>query len=430
MFRFLIIDFLRGTTVVFNYFKYKRIFRRSPTALINLQKKNLINFLKRVRENEAFKAFFKGITIKDIYNDPEKVLRQAPVIDKEFIKKNFNKIFNQRKGAYEENFTGGSTGTPFKYILDKRTISRVKAFNYYLWNKYLGYKFGDKILVIGGSSLGANSGFKKRLYNFLQNKIFIPGDIIDAKQYIYIDKLINRKYKIIYGYPSSILSYVSIAQKKNLCFKNKIKGVVTTSEMLLDKDKKIIEDFFSTSVLNIYGANDGGLISGSIDNKNFLYNGVDCFVEEYQQTIEGMKELVLTNLNSRVFPFLRYKVGDIGEVNNKSDIGPFVLTNIYGRTRDFFKNTKGEIFHGVLINKILKDFKEIEKYQLIQYEDFNIIFYIKTTNKELFEKIANNVYKKLTYLINDENITINIKYKEIFKNSVDEKLKLIISDAI
>jgi phenylacetate-CoA ligase len=240
----------------------------------------------------------------------------------------------------------------------------------------------------------------------------------------------NGAYKYIYGYPSSILSYISIANTKSLLYKNRIKGVITTSETLSDDDKRKIESFFSVPVLNIYGANDGGIMSGSLDNKNFFYNGLDCYVEEVPTNFDSEKELLLTNLNSSKFPFARYKVGDIAHIVCNNIDSPFVLQSIKGRTRDTFQNKKGIKFHGSLINKLLKDLPYIEQYQLCQNKNYDIIFNIKTKEEQQVALCSEILTSRFKELLSDDSIDISVCYVHSFIFNSNSKKKLIISDVV
>ena len=351
---FKIIDVVRNTNLVGEYNNYQRLFAKSETDLRNYQKNNLVRFLLALKNHIFFKMYINGFSKAHIEKEPFTVHKELPITDKNFIKNNFNQILCKNPSNFEYSYTGGSTGNPFNYIVDKKSISHSRAFNYILWNKFLGYNFCDKVIVISGTSLGANAGVKKIVYNFLQNKKFISGDIITKKNSILLVKSINSSNKgvFIYGYPSSILAYIELIDRDEIKLEN-VKGIITTSEMLFNKNKILIEQYFNTNVLNVYGANDGGIMSGSIDNETFIYNGIDCYVENLQT--EFGNELILTNLNSTVFPFVRYRVGDIATLSSTKE-NPFLLRNLLGRTRDFVTGVK---FMDLRLIKYLCPFRKL-----------------------------------------------------------------------
>lgn len=428
MIRFLIIDFLRNTTIVNSYFRIARLMKLDANEQIDIQRKNLVSFLIALKKNRFFSGYIKNYSKIEIKEKPVDILKELPITDKELIKNNFEGIFNKSNlFNYENTYTGGSTGSPFNYVIDKKSISYLRAFNYYLWTKFLGYKLGDRIIVISGNSLGSESGLRKKIYNFLQNKTFISGDKISLSNAQKLVNLINiSKMGIyIYGYPSSIYEYTKLVKNDVIktCY---VKGVITTSEMLSENIKALIEEFFKTKVLNVYGANDGGIISCSMDNKEFQYNGHYCYIEEFREN--GVTELLLTNLNSRVFPFVRYKVGDCANIATSICDYPFTLTNLAGRSRDFLINSSNEKLHGSLINKILKPYKNISQYQVVQEKNLDCTLLLRTHDNVIDHSLDKAIVKDLKTLLGNE-IRIKIEYKSSFILSHNGKHKLVISHA-
>jgi len=392
--KFYLIDIIRGTSICKEFKKIKQEYCQNSNALRKTQKEKLSDLLIQLKNNNYFGQFIDN-SISNIKSNPEKCLQSIKFTDKSKISKEFQKIKNNSIKQIEYTYTGGSTGNPFKYIVDKKSISRSRAFNYYLWNKYLNYNLGDQIILVSGSSLGKTLNLKNKFYAFLQNKNIVSGDIINEKATNIFIRYINESKKgvFIYGYPSSLIEYSKKINQSLIKTKN-IKGIITTSETLLDHNKKKLEDFFNTKVLNVYGANDGGIMSGSINNIDFEYNGLDCYVESV--IINDTKELLLTNLNAKAFPFVRYRVGDCASVRNN---GVFSLFNLNGRTRHFLVNINQERIHGSLLNKIIKDFPEIYKYQMIQNSDMSCKFYIWTDSKTFNTlQLKKNIYNKMNII--------------------------------
>ena len=302
-----VIDLLRSTTVVKEYKTIKKEIAKGYDFLEGSKQTKLSTLLTMAAKHPFYKELVLGFDEKTIQTDPLKVLQSLPYVSKQEIAQNknwFTDIDNTQK--YESRFTGGSTGSPFKYHLSKYSISRITAFNYFLWHHFLGYNIGDKILTIGGDSLGQIPTMKTKLYNFLQRKCFIPGDIIGEGVLLEGLKLMFEvNYDVIYAYASSLEYFVDEAIKRNIKFKNKLKGVITVSEMLSDNTRAKFEAFFKCNVLNCYGARDGGVMGGefkSIDN-GFYHNFYDCIVESKVVDEQlGKSELILTNLGNYSLP--------------------------------------------------------------------------------------------------------------------------------
>jgi phenylacetate-CoA ligase len=88
-----------------------------------------------------------------------------------------------------------------------------------------------------------------------------------------------------------------------------------------------------------------------------------------------MGELVITELNNRAMPLIRYRIGDMASLSGTPcTCGRSlpVIENIFGRAYDMIKNRNGKIFHGEFFMYIIEDAKRknlgIGAFQLIQQE--------------------------------------------------------------
>jgi phenylacetate-CoA ligase len=432
MLTYSIIDVLRKTDVVKEYATIKYEISQGYDFLQNNKRKKLAKLITSMQYHPFYKNYIDGFDTNIINNDPEKILSSLPIISKEQIS-SYNNWYTSTDAnkKYEQRYTGGSTGAPFNYYLSKYSISRITAFNYYLWNFFLGYKVGDKILAIGGNSLGQNSSFKSKVYNYLQRKEFISGDVINENTLnSALKSILESDYKIIYAYPSSLEFFVDEAIRRNYVFKKRIKGIVTTSEMLSDEALNKIKIFFKCDVLNCYGARDGGVIGcelKSVEN-GFYYNFYDCIAESI--TVDeglGKSELVLTNLNNEAFPMVRYRVGDIGSIENYEPSFKLPLdklTQLQGRTRDLIYTHAHKVIHGSAFNVIFKNVSSIEQYQIIQNADYNISVIIKSKTSEIAKDVIIDLIRQL---LNDPAIEIEVLHNQDFLQSQGQKHKIIVS---
>jgi phenylacetate-CoA ligase len=422
--KFKVIDFYRGTQIVPKFEFYRQCFSKSPGMLLDIQRGNLINFLISLSTNSFYKIYMKDFNRHDIQNWPYQILRELPIHTKDDITKNFELLKNSNF-SFEHAYTGGSTGMPFHYLSDKKSVSALRSCNYAFWNHFLAYNLGNDVIVIAGTSLGGNVSFKKKTYNYLQSKTFFSGGYIQKDEVLRFVSKVNKSFPgvYIYAYPSSLLEYIHIIEhnKWEINYTN-VKGVITTSEMLFDDVKANISRFFHTKVLNMYGATDGGIISGSIDNQFFWYNGLDCVIET--KMIDGQSELLLTNLNSFAFPFVRYRVGDLALTKDSPKGYPFQITNLCGRTRDFVFLKGDRKFHGVVFNNVFKKFPNVSSYQIEQFEDLSCEVSIILKSGD-----ASAIVEKITYELSTlfSNIPFKVKIVGEMKKMNNSKHKVIIS---
>ena len=432
MLTYSIIDLVRHTTVVKECNHIKREIDKGYDYLENYRQIKLTTLFKNLLNHPFYKDMIGGYDEKTIVSDPYKILSSLPLMSKLQISNYDNWFFEiQPKNNYEKRFTGGSTGTPFTYYLSKYSISRITGFNYFLWYHFLGFKLGDKILSLGGDSLGQVPDFKTKVYNLLQRKYFVPGDIINKNVLSEGLKLIfEKKYDVIYAYTSPLEFFVDEAIKRNLTFKYKIKGIITVSEMLSDKTLQKFKNFFKCDVLNCYGARDGGLMAGEVKSLDagFYFNFYDCIVESkvVDQKL-GKSELILTNLGNYSFPFVRYRVGDIGTVEPYNSTFHLPLSKIVqfeGRTRDLVYTHFGGVVHGSAFNAILKSAKGIDNYQIVQNADLNLEVRIKSMETQIPQEVIIDLIRSL---VKDPEIDIKVLLNHDFVRINNQKHKIIVS---
>lgn len=418
-----IIDWIRKTNSVEVCKSYIELIKTPDINHIakEMQRENLTAFLFRLRNNDFYRQYLIGITDNEIRNYPYEIIKCFPIVDKILIRNNFDKIRNLAwKG--ENAYTGGSTGSPFHYVVDKKLLSHVVGFTLFLWHYLTDYNFEDNVVVVGGTSVGDKRNPKKRLLHYLQKRSFISGGEINEDNAKALISLINTaKHPIVlYGYPSSICEYISLIKRLGLEFdKQKIKSVITTSETLFTHRREKIEQFFGRKVANLYGARDGGISSGSLDDRAFIYNGIDCFAENVE--FEGLNELVLTNLHSDAFPFVRYRIGDIADLSITNKGYPFLLSNLTGRTRDFIALPDGRKIHGSKINKLFAN-HPVGEYQITQHQ--GLVCDIKIVNSDDINitKIKEDLMSLLT------GIECRVIVVDSIPRNKNNKLRNIISE--
>jgi phenylacetate-CoA ligase len=209
-----------------------------------------------------------------------------------------------------------------------------------------------------------------------------------------------------------------------------IKAIFTTSEQLLPQNRQLIEAAFNKPVFDMYGANDGGILTCECPmHSGYHINTLNCYVETFTNEF-GMSELLLSNLNSFGFPLVRYRVGDLGEVetgNCECGLNWPRVTELKGRTRDVIKLKDGTSIHGSLFNKVFYRYEKIDGYKIVQNKDLTITLYIHLKNEEQFEFISSNLRHDFNEIIGSIELKVELMHEQ---NPTNQKFKLIESHAI
>ena len=344
-------DKVMKTKLMYYYHKIKQMEKWSAVEIENWQFENLKKLIAYAYENTVYyKELFDRIQIKpeDIRTTSD--LSKIPFLTRELILENFDKLVSKKVKTipHIQVMTGGTTGTPMTYLLDKISWSFSNADYIVNWEK-AGFKFGDKHVALGGSSIfgGHGSSLKHIIYYGLKGKIKLDGmNLSDEVLKSYVDLIKKKRIKYIYGYASSIYllaKYVAthkISLKINACF--------PTSEILTDNYREAILEAFNCKIVNCYGAHDGGITAFEHKRDTFEV-GYDVIMR-----VAGMEEsdtsrgpILLTNLLNYAMPMINYQLGD--EVKIKESTSGYngqVIEKVYGRIPDIIRLENGRILTG------------------------------------------------------------------------------------
>lgn len=322
---------------------------------------------------------------KKLNLDPKEIkevkdLEKLPVLTKEIIKRNWESLIpvNLTKIKYINKSTGGTTGTTLIYRVTKFERILQWAILYNIWG-WSGYKLGDKVLILGGSSLVPckRNKMTKFIYKLLRNFVYISAfDMNEENMNRYVTIINKYKPKIGYGYPSAWQLLAKFIKVNNLKIFSP-SAIFTTSEKLYSPMRKEIEDAFKCNVYEYYGLNDGGISAHECPEHSGLHINTERSIlevidEKGNQVDNGEGRILATSLYNYAMPFIRYETGDIGSILSENKIcrckrGYRRLKEIKGRSVDVLVSPEGKNIHGWFFLYIFWEYcKGIREYQVVQ----------------------------------------------------------------
>ena len=314
--------------------------------IIHWQNKKLKKLIHHCYNNTVYyRKLFDEKNISPFDINSVQDLKLIPPLTKELIKKNYNDLIpkNIKDIKYKYGQTGGSTAEPLKYLHDLKSWSFCYANNLCNWED-LGYNIGDNFLALGSSSIipGEKVSLKHKIYYFLKGKISISAINLNRESILNILKVIKeRKIDYLYGYSTAL--YLLAKTIKELDMEvPKIKGCISTSELLLPEYRLEIEMLFKCDIIDAYGAGDGGITALNIDGENFKV-GYNCLLETDNKVNLNSGLLYSTDLLNYSFPFIRYEVGDGAELTNNEKYNGQIITKLLGRSPNIIKLENGKI---------------------------------------------------------------------------------------
>lgn len=409
-------DKMVGTNSMRWYRFIQKMNLKSTEEVEMWQNAELERLIRHCYDNTVYyKRLFDERNLKPEDIKTSRDLRKLPIINKELANKHFDEIVpnNISEISYREGKTGGTTGEPMYYYCDENTWGYVTAAKIYAW-KTLGYRFGDNFVALGSSSLfpGSKISFKKSIFNRIRGGIMLNGiNLTDEICQNYIKIIKKKKVKYLYGYAASLFIFTKYVVQNNIDL-TQIEGVFTTSEMLTDAYRELMEGTYRCLVMDCYGARDAGITAYEIHPKEY-HVGYNVLAEVTNEFEENTGTLLTTNLTNYSFPLLRYQFGDEVRLIKKSSLyNGQLITKIIGRTNSVMRLENGHNLTATGFSMIMKEFDviafEIKKTGMLEVE-------IKIQpNKEMYnQKQELMIIQTIKKYVGD-NCLINIVYVDRF----------------
>jgi len=346
----------------------------------NAELRNIIQYSYRYVPYYRRSLDSLGLSPEDIKTQQD--LDRLPIVTKKEIKANPELFCSSAHRKYVVTTTGGSTGVPLRYRLDRETSKKMRLIverNY----ASCGYKIGDPMVTIGGGSLVPTSDLKKNIKTFMLNQRIFSSVGIDEDGLRNIYQYICHNHiEYLYGYASSLLIFAEFIVSADLSFEHPLKAIISTSESLMPNQRYVIEKALKTKVFDSYGLFDGNVSAFECEMHQGLHidyeSSILRVVDDRGQSIRnGHGRIIATSLTNYAMPFINYETGDYGEITDAPCIcgkKTARLLAIDGRTTDYLKI--GDNYVGGPALTVVMGKLDIETYQVIQDRRDHVVFRI------------------------------------------------------
>lgn len=336
------------------------------------------------------------------------------------------------------NKTSGSSGTPFIFAKDTFSHALTWAHNIHVFG-LIGIDFNTDFQArFYGIPKDFVGNKKERFKDFLSKRYrFSVFDLSDAALEKILIQFKQKKFDYINGYTSSIVLFAKFLESKKLVLKEicpSLKCCIVTSEMLFDTDKKLLENKFGIPIINEYGASELGVIAMQNLENEWCVNSETLFIEILDDdnqpvSCETEGKIVLTSLDNKAHPFIRYEIGDRGILDEKSSAKEPILKKLIGRTNDFAvlpsgKKAPGLTFYYVT-KSIIEDDGNVKEFVIKQSKIDS--FEIEYVSSEPLDKIQIAKINVAISLYLEPNLKIKFYRKDFLKRSKSGKLKQFVS---
>lgn len=305
-------------------------------------------------------------------------LSDYPIINKGIIREKQDDFMSNeydRKDLFIMT-TSGSTGTPFVCYQDTRKKKSVIAEVIY-YSEKAGYMVGSNLIYL---RVITKENYKSKLKQLIYNETLLDISNLDDQR---IAILLSRLKKASHA-GSMMLAYASTYDALAEFFKRKgvsgitgcnINGIVSSSELLIDQTRDVLEKAFNCRCFSRYSNQENGVIGqDDVENNTFILNETHYLTEILKMDVDELAQegevgrIVITDLYNYAMPMIRYDTGDVGSIKfiERGGINKKAISNFGGRKVDVVFDSLGNRLSPHLVTNNLWSFPELRQFQFIQ----------------------------------------------------------------
>lgn len=321
--------------------KYGRVFEKELQKIVelaykskeeieDLKSKEFVAQFRNAFENSKFynKLYQEhGLNINSIkgLSDIEKV----PIIDKSHVRENTLDFLTKSRYTTIKAYTSGTSGSPLTLYRDILSTIKESAYCYY-YSRLHGYELGDPMVSMRGTLDRNTFSYLDKSSNVLYlSSYHLKEERIEE----YYQKILDFKPKVIEAYPSSLHILATELHKRGI--EIDIPIAFTSSEVVHDFQRELIEEIFKTKIYDWYGNAERTVALGQFDDQ--LYRELPL----YSHLEVKDDHLITTSFINAAFPLIRYKVDDVIKTASNTN-GECVVVKIEGRDDDYVILTNGQ----------------------------------------------------------------------------------------
>jgi phenylacetate-CoA ligase len=285
--------------------------------------------------------------------------------------------------------TGGTLGSALAFGYDADTEWWRKAAQLRAWG-WAGYAAGDRVLYYVGDHHGLHAPpgecIRTALERALKREHYQSCMVRDESSLARAARFLrNRKPTALVCYPQAGADLARYMVETSHALEGI--AVLCHGEKVYPADRAVMTQAFGT-VFEMYAARETFMIAGECDRHAGLHIAMEnVLVEVLVRDGSGTRpavpgepgEVVLTDLNNRAMPFIRYAIGDVahGATPTPCDCGRTLprLGEIEGRAVETLRGPEGQRISSTLFEQILMNAlgADVKKFQIEQRRDGAIV---------------------------------------------------------
>ncbi len=340
-------------------------------------------------------------------------------------------IANGWETCVVENATGGSCGRPVRFCMD-RDETALRAATAWRHNRWAAWDVGDRAGVIWGAprDLNGSPALRERVASALLTPTLSLNAFDVTSDGLRRFGLALRRWRarVVFGYAGALAEFARVLSDRGLLIPS-LRSIVSSAEALTPGNRRLIEEVTGCPAFDRYGARETGLIASECEVRDGLHIAAeDVYVEIADPDQQGIGRVLVTKLNSYGMPFIRYDIGDFGQLLDRPCPCGRALPRLRlagSRTTDFLLSADGRMVSGAALTLMTRDLPELGTVQLRQDNQGRVEVRVEG-GRRLPESLADEVRRRLlTYL---GPVTVEFAYPARIERTVSGKYRFTVCE--
>lgn len=288
-------------------------------------------------------------------------------------------------GPWSEDATGGSTGTPMVFRVDRETqIARESSL---MWADSLaGWRPGERMAMLWGSDRdvkNAGRSWRLALRWWIENRRWYNAfEMGETQMASYHEEMQSFRPHLLVAYASAAGTLACFVRDRGLQPRYPLKAIVTSAEVLAADVRQTVEGVFGKPVFDRYGNREFGAIATECEAHDGLHvNESDLIVEiDSSDPVHKPGPVLITYLHNLAMPFIRYNTEDLGLLGPEEVCAcgrrTRCLKQIVGRCSDMIRTSNGTMVHGEYFTHLFYGERHVRQFQFVQQRPDDYVLYL------------------------------------------------------
>ena len=343
-----------------------------------------------VRWSPFYRDFYRRAGVGGADLSDQAVFQELPVVEKSHLR-SFSEGFVVPGVPARRRLTsttGGSTGEPLKILHDARAPVASMWWQVYGW---WGIHPGDDVATVARQSRGRRQEALHRIQWWPTRHLLLDAREMTASSIArFVTEWQRVRPSLLTGYVAGLYELARFIEDQGHSFAPP-RATATTAGPLSPSQRATMERVFASPVYDHYRSAEVPWIAAQCEFRRGLhvlstYRYVEVVGADGRPVGVGESgDVLITDLANRVFPLIRYRIGDRSAWRSDScECGRTLptLRDIEGRTSDTLRTPDGRLVTGGLTGLFNQSPMAVSQFQIYQHADYSVSLRCVPTNAQ------------------------------------------------